>query len=59
MKFYVKKIWSLNPTKYKYVEFSKAHKEYTSWFAYVALKRPEYKYVEPIKTFEEWLKTEI
>ena len=59
MKFYVKKIWSLNPTKYKYVELSKAQAEYTGWYTYVSLNNPYYHEVMKLKTFEEWLKTEI
>ena len=49
MKLYVKKIWSLNPTKYKYIELEKAQFEHYKWV----------KDYGGTKTFNEWLNTEI
>lgn len=53
---YVKKIWSLNPTKYKYMTLEKATKEYNeylgNWQGYILYKSNP-------KTFKNWLQTEI
>lgn len=49
MKLYVKKITSLNPTKYKFIELEKAQHEYYKWTLEFGVK----------KTFPQWLNTEI
>jgi len=49
MKLYVKKVWSLNPTKYKYVELEQALFEHYKWINENGGR----------KTFTEWLCTEI
>jgi hypothetical protein len=49
MLLYVKKIWSLNPDKYKFVELEKAIFEHYKWVREDGGD----------KTFKEWLKTEI
>jgi hypothetical protein len=54
MIFYVKKIWSLNPTKYMFVSFEKAMKGYNEYLSYWEDTR-----THAPKTFEEWLKSEI
>ena len=70
MKLYVKKIWTLNPTGYKYVPLEKALTQYDEWlknlvklYNYQNYKHHKIRYKEFIKTppksFEEWLKTEI
>ena len=65
MKFYVKKIWSLNPKKHKYITLEKAQKEYQEWLTYtaanseLALKARIIAPKEFHKPFELWLKTEI
>ena len=48
-KLYVKKIWSLNPAKYIFIELDKALLEYKDWVVTGTYE----------KTFDEWLKTEI
>ena len=58
MKLYVKKIWSLNPDLYKFIEFNKAQKEYNEWLK-DSLNSSYYKKGDEIKSFEEWLKTEV
>lgn len=53
---YVKKIWSLNPDEYKYVDITKLHDKYTDYVVNCVkcgMKR------EYIKKFDWWLKTEI
>ena len=57
MILYVKKVWTWNPTGYKYIPIEKALKKYKEY----TLNCIESKYVGPdeIKTFQNWLKTEI
>lgn len=45
---YVKKVWSYNPTQYKYITLKTAVKQYNDYFQ-----------VTKDKTFIQWLKTEI
>lgn len=54
MKMYVKKIWSLHPTQYKYISYEKAIKEYNEYLIHCIRDKHDY-----IKTIDEWLKTEI
>jgi hypothetical protein len=50
MKFYIKKIVSLNPDRYDFIETSKAHKDYKIYLSFCK---------EELKDFESWLMTEI
>lgn len=52
---YVKKIWSLNPTKYKFILLFEALKKYDEYLA--NFKKPEHS--SDWKSFEDWLTTEI
>lgn len=56
MKLYVKKIWSTNPNKYKYMELEKATEEYGQ-YALSVQDNPFFRI--KIKTFSYWLRTEI
>lgn len=50
---YVEKIWSLNPTKHKFIPLDLALRAYRSYFMYCANTN------SPVKSFDIWLKTEI
>lgn len=56
--YYVKKIWSLNPKLYKFLSYKEAEKRYedylTSWQKAMVERQ-----AGVLKTFEQWLKTEI
>jgi hypothetical protein len=55
---YVKKIWSLNPTKYKYITIEKAIKGYENYIiGYI--KSLYFNKDKKPKTFKSWLTTEI
>jgi hypothetical protein len=56
MKLYVKKVWSYNPTKYKYITLEKAQEDYLKYtiLYFGGGHKSEY-----YKDFEKWLKTEI
>lgn len=56
MKLYVKKIWSTNPNKYKYVELEKATEEYS---IYTLSVQTNFYFRVKIKTFSHWLRSEI
>jgi len=56
MKLYVKKIWSLNPTKFKYISLETALFNYEH---YLTFFDKGWKQKEAPKRFEEWLKSEI
>lgn len=58
MRLYVKKINSLNPTEYKYVEVDKAMIEHQRYVANIVHNKNEYVKGEP-KLFDVWLRTEI
>lgn len=53
---YVKKIVSVNPTRYKHIALNKALKKYHNYF--VSCLNSPYKTKKP-KDFSMWLKTEI
>jgi len=66
MKIYVKKIYSLSPDKYKYINLDTVLKEYSKYLnaildSYILLvdKRLPIGEVEKIKSVPEWLETEI
>jgi hypothetical protein len=59
IKQYVKKICSLNPTKYEYIEINKALQQYCNWLDYIFNESPYYKRGDYVKTFKEWLEYEI
>lgn len=61
MTFYVKKIWSLNPSLYKYISIKKAIKLYEDYLksCAISIKRNKYKYKFTFKSFKDWLVTEI
>lgn len=50
MTLYIKKLWSLNPTKYKFIPLKKALEEYHIYVQFCKTG---------IKTFEQWRTTEI
>lgn len=52
---YVKKISSLHPTQYKYVNIDNALEEYHNYILACAKSGV----ADQAKTFEEWLKSEI
>lgn len=56
MTFYVKKICSLHPTRYKYISLPIALAEYREYCMY--WEKAHYDDIE-LKTFDKWLKTEI
>jgi len=61
---YVKKIWSLHPTLYKHIPLAKAmkgYKDYVQNILYIVITPKMYGHGEKhtIKSFAEWLKTEI
>lgn len=56
-KLYYKKICSLHPTKYKFLEISKATKKYQEYID-IVFSNPNVKDSD-IKNFSDWLKTEI
>lgn len=56
-KLYYKKIKSLNPIKYKFLEISKGTKEYQKYLD-IVFSKPKVKQSD-VKTFSQWLKTEI
>lgn len=53
--FYIKKITSLNPNRYKFITFAKANKLYGEYVMNVLRHSEEIK----IKTFNEWCLTEL
>ena len=55
MKLYIKKVWSWNPTKYKYMGLNEAKKAYQDYFDHCNKNHPK----EPLKSFEDWRTTEI
>lgn len=56
--FYVKKIYSLNPTKYKYITFRQAEKDYYFYVqCFIGAVQKGTKL--NLKTFTQWLRTEI
>lgn len=57
MKLYVKKVWSYNPTKYKYIPLEKAIKGYDDYLNYY--RENTYRDLKFIKSFDRWLRTEI
>lgn len=59
MNLYIKKIWSLNPTLYKFIKYEKAIDSYSEWLDVVIQSQNFLKPDTHIKTFEEWCKTEI
>ncbi len=58
MELYVKKVCSWNPTEYEYIGLWEAQSKYQNYIvAYI-----KYSYgrgISDIKTFEQWLETEI
>ena len=64
-KYYVKKLTSLNPTKYRYIEVFEAHRMYYEYIENWIKIVTDPKYYGTVeqggkpKTFEQWLKTEI
>lgn len=56
MKLYVKKLCSLNPTRYEFITFNNAIKLYKRYVHDVVGSVYETIY---FKSFDEWLKTEI
>jgi hypothetical protein len=64
MIFYVKKIVSLNPKKYKFVDFDEVTEKYQEYIRFYIKslpvnKRLELESVNRCKTMDEWLETEI
>lgn len=55
---YVKKVWSYNPKKYKYISYQKALDLYDEYISH-CLKSGYQSLQTRIKSFEDWLKTEI
>lgn len=55
-KLTVKKIWSLSPNKYKTISIFEAIKGYEKYCLHTASRSKNFCY---LKTFNEWLKTEI
>lgn len=51
---YLRKVRSWSPKKYKYIPYGKALKEYDLYLETIFKSGTDH-----IKTFEEWLKTEI
>lgn len=51
----IKKIWSLNPTKYKTITLKEASKNYSEYVNHMVKKHKG----ENIKSFIQWLETEI
>jgi len=58
MNTYVKKVWSWNPTQYKFVRLETALGNYESYIVSVIESGINNKKYYP-KTFDAWLKTEI
>jgi len=58
IKYYVKKLVSLSPDKYKFVDPNKAYKSYCDWIKHI-ITMPSYDFKESYKSFEKWLATEI
>jgi hypothetical protein len=52
LKMVVRKIVSLNPTRYTYIPFDKALEKYIDWIATGNFR-------SKFKSFEKWLDTEI
>lgn len=68
MRLYVKKLYSLNPDKYKDILFMEAFQEYNKWIEELRNHQPlkyywdwniEKSFFNSYKTFDEWLDTEI
>jgi len=59
MTFLVKKIWSLNPSKYKCIGIKKAIKLYEEYISASILSSKRNGYELTIKSFQDWLLTEI
>jgi hypothetical protein len=55
---YVKKIWSLHPTQYKYITYKKAMNLYYEWIENI-MKNQLLDKKDHLKTFKEWCQTEI
>ncbi|MFA5790709.1 MAG: hypothetical protein WC976_06585 [Caldisericia bacterium] len=54
---YVKKIWSLNPTKHKFIPLPEALKKYDEYLTVFVESRV--RDLTEWKSFEDWLATEI
>lgn len=59
MKLYVKKIWTYNPNKYKFVSLEKALAWYQTYLDNLITCVSYYQKNQLGKTFDQWLKTEI
>lgn len=57
MKLYIKKIWSLSPTKYRHEPLEKMLKAYYEYC--IAVMTSDYQDEFMLKTFEQWRTTEI
>lgn len=58
--YYVKKLVSLNPDRYDYIEKSKAISGYYMYLQSILEQMKELLDIQDIpKTFQEWLETEI
>lgn len=56
MTLYIKKLWSLNPTKCKFIPLEEALEDYSYYIrACIKINMPEIE----IKTFKQWRTTEI
>jgi hypothetical protein len=55
MKLYAKKLWSINPKLYKYIDFESAMRLYEDYRILICRGRK----TETVKSFSQWLKTEI
>ena len=58
VKLYVKKIVSLNPNKYVYINYQKALKEYDGYITECLKVSDRFKPYN-VKNFKDWLATEI
>lgn len=59
VQIYVRKIWSRDPVKYKFIKLEEAIQKYAE-YAYYCHQDEEFgDRFNDIKTFKEWLKTEI
>lgn len=59
MEYYIKKLWSLNPDKYKFVEVTKANGQYREYVQSWVKSKIQFGGDYPLKSFEEWAETEI
>ena len=59
MKYYIKKLWSLNPDKHKFITLEAGQRQYNEYVKSWVQSKIQLGGTYPLKSFEEWAETEI